>query len=293
MSASTTSPADPPSVKHVLLYGNDHSPWVQAVLLGLREKGIEHTNVMLPPAPLFAESGVLMPAARIDDGPWRHDSERILVALGYSPVKPEDRATLLASFGMTALRRADSAWGFWHRFSLVRDGDPAFAHRLWHQLWRPFSMLYFFTLIRFARRRFAPATREQLIAILSRWQERLGAESPFLGGAAPDTTDFQLFGLVQMCASIPGLAFDVVRHEPELEGLRGWIGAMHARFDGYPHLYTGPSFAPEQPPVAPAPLSERVAYWCGSALMWLGLPVTLPLVLYFVRRVRAKGLVSE
>ena len=52
---------------HVWLYGNDHSPWVQSVLLGLHEKQIPHTVELAPPLSVFRSSGVLMPAAKIDE----------------------------------------------------------------------------------------------------------------------------------------------------------------------------------------------------------------------------------
>jgi hypothetical protein len=59
---------------------------VQALLLGLHQKKIGHTLVTVPPLSLFQSSGILMPAARIDDGPWMLDSERILVEIGFSEV---------------------------------------------------------------------------------------------------------------------------------------------------------------------------------------------------------------
>jgi hypothetical protein len=40
---------------HVTVYGNDHSPWVQAVLLGLDEADIPWTLVAAPPPGLLFE----------------------------------------------------------------------------------------------------------------------------------------------------------------------------------------------------------------------------------------------
>jgi glutathione S-transferase len=276
--------------KHVWVYGNDHSPWVQAVLLGLHEKGIPYTLVTSPPLSVFLGSGVLMPAARIDDGPWLLDSGRILAELGFSKVEPDERRALQAIFLSGAMRRSDDPWKFWQRFSYVRDGHPVIARRLGNQLWRPFSMLYFFTLIRVGRRAWPSPTTGELIRQYGFWQERLVSGAEFLGGSAPDTVDLQLFGLVQMCASIPGPSFAVLRREPELQRLRIWIEAMQSRFSDYPRLYSAPHFAPELPEIEPAPALERLSYWCGAALMWIALPITLPTVLYYVRRVRKKGL---
>jgi glutathione S-transferase len=275
---------------HVQVYGNDHSPWVQAVMLGLHEMGIPYTLVTVPPLSVFLRSGVLMPAARIDDGPWILDSGRILAELGFSKVGADERRALQAIFLSGAMRRTDDAWRFWHRFSYVRDGHPLIARRLWNQLWRPFSMLYFFTLIRIGRRARPAPTTDQLIRQFGFWQDRLAADSAFLGGRTPDTVDLQLFGLVQMCASIPGPSLALLREDAALQRLRKWIEAMQSRFADYPHLYSAAYFLPALPEVEPAPFLERFFYWCGAALMWIALPITLPLALYFVRRVRRKGL---
>lgn len=51
------------------LYGNDHSPWVQAVLLGLHEKGIAHTLVMLPPLSVF-QLPIPRPHSKSPSGAW-------------------------------------------------------------------------------------------------------------------------------------------------------------------------------------------------------------------------------
>ena len=50
------------------VYGADHSPWVQAVLLGLREKGIEHKEHLLPPPAVFRKWGILMRALTVCAG---------------------------------------------------------------------------------------------------------------------------------------------------------------------------------------------------------------------------------
>ncbi len=293
MPSTTPISAEPPLPRHVLVYGNDHSPWVQAVLLGLHEKGIDHTLVLAPPLSVFVRSGVLMPAARIDDGPWALDSERILVSLGFSGVTDDERRALQTVFGAGALRRTDDAWAFWRRFSFVRDGARGLLPRLWHQFWRAFSIFYFFVLIRLLGRRLGRATRAEIVEALARWQGRLDGAAPFFGGTTPDTVDLQLFGLVQMYGSIPGPPLEALRDAPELERLRAWVSAMQQRFDTYDHLYTATVFEPRCAPIRPAPLAERLAYWLGAATMWLALPITTPLALYFASRVRRTGMLRD
>jgi hypothetical protein len=204
-------------------------------------------------------------------------------------VPPAERRALRLAFGSAALRRTDAPWTFWQRFSRVRDGQPDAVRRLWNHFWRAFSIFYFFVAIRIARRARRPKD-ETWLRELSSLQERLGSDADFFAGSAPDTTDLQLFGLVQMCASIPGVPLSVLRESPELGRLREWVGAMQRRSAGYDHLYSAQHFEPRQPEIASAAPLERLAFWIGAAAMWLAIPVTLPAALYLMRRVRKKGL---
>jgi glutathione S-transferase len=275
---------------HVWVYGNDHSPWVQAVLLGLHQKKIAHTLVTVPPLSVFLNSGILMPAAKIDGDPWLLDSERILVKLGFSEVEPDARRALQVVFGSGAMRRADDPWQFWHRFSFARDGHPMRPRRLWNHFWRSFSIFTFFTLITMGRRARPSPTPDELAREFSFFQERLVPGAEFLGGGAPDTVDLQLFGLVQMCASIPGPSLAVLREDATLQRLQEWVETMQRRFSDYTHLYSALDFEPKRPEVESAPALERAFYWLGATLMWIAFPITLPTVLYFARRVRKKGM---
>lgn len=283
------SSADVPS--HVRLYGNDHSPWAQGVILGLHERGIDHMLVTVPPFAVLRESGVLMPAASLDGGPWMLDSEAILVAVGFSQVTREERHALEAVFASAALDRTDPAFRFWHRFSWARDERPTLPGRLWNHFWRAFSIFYFFTLISLARQRVPRPTLDARQEQFTALQRRLAPDADFFGGDAPDTVDFQLFGLVQMCASLPGPSLEVLQRAPELARLRRWAEAMQRRFAHHDHLYTARSFEPLCPAIARSTALERAAFWLGAVTMWLAWPITLPTTLFFVRQVRKKGLV--
>jgi glutathione S-transferase len=280
------------SPKHVTVYGNDHSPWVQAVLLGLHDRGIAHTLVTVPPLRVFLDSGVLMPAAQIDDGAWRLDSAAILAALGYSEVAEEDARSLRRLFASSALRRTDDAWAFWSRFSFARDGHPNGLRRHWNHFWRAFSILYFFTLIRVGGPRMAPRDSESGRKALRTLQARLPGAHPFFGGDAPDTVDLQLFGLVQMFSSIPVPELAILQKDPELECLRRWVGEMQRRFSGYGHLYAAADYEPVLPTPPGARGTERIAFWLGALAMWLAFPITLPLVAIYAGRVRKTGRVG-
>jgi hypothetical protein len=93
-----------------------------------------------------------------------------------------------------------------------------------------------------------------------------------------------------MFGSIPGRSLAVLQGDPKLPRLREWIGTMQRRFSSYEHLYTGPHFEPHLPAIERCPLYERPFFWLGCALMWLAFPLTLLTSLYFVRRVRRRGL---
>jgi len=184
------------------------------------------------------------------------------------------------------MRRTDDPWKFWVRFSYDRDGHPRMHGRLWNHFWRSFSVLYFLTIITQGRRGRAAPTRERLVRYFAFFQERLAPGAEFLGGTAPGTADLQLFGLVQMCASIPGPSLAVLRQEPTLQRLREWVESMQRRAVDYPRLYSALDFEPKCPVMQEAPALERLSYWVGSAFMWAALPVTLPTVLHFARKVQ-------
>jgi glutathione S-transferase len=275
--------------KHVTVYGNDHSPWVQAVLLGLHDRGVAHILVTVPPLRIFLDSGVLMPAAQIDDGPWMLDSAAILAELGYSKVGTEDVRSLQRLFASSALRRTDQAWTFWSRFSFARDGHPNVLRRHWNHFWRAFSILYFFTLIRVGGPKLAPRDPDTGRKAMLALQARLSGTDPFFGGGAPDTLDLQLFGLVQMFSSVPVPELAILQNDPELGRLRRWVAEMQQRFSDYGHLYSAADYEPAMPPPSMSSFTERVAFWLGALTTWLAFPITLPLVAIYARRVRRTG----
>lgn len=275
---------------HVWVYGNDHSAWTQAVLLGLHEQGIPHTLVTVPPLSVFLFSGVMMPAAKLDDAPWLLDSERILVELGFSELRPDARVAMQKVFLSSGLRRVDHPWDFWRRFSYVKDGHPWPPRRLWNHFWRAFSMFYFSIVIPVGSRMRPRTEPEQLFQEFAFFQERLEPGSEFLGGDEPDTMDFQLFGQVQQSASIPGPSLAVLRDHPGLERLRDWIEAMQRRFSDYSHLYTARDFEPKLPSMDQSSTADRIFYWTGAAVMWISFPLTLPTVAYMAWRVSRKRL---
>ena len=76
-------------INYAEVYGIDHSPWVQAVLLGLTEKGIDWHLTSVPPLQTFFKWGVLMPVASLDAKSWKRESS-LLTDMGFEPVIESD-----------------------------------------------------------------------------------------------------------------------------------------------------------------------------------------------------------
>lgn len=273
----------------IRVYGGDHSPWVQSVLLGLHLKKIPHDVVTFPPFPVFLRSGVLMPVVSIDGGPWHHDSTRILEELGFSgKARGDDRMLAGALRGGT--NRTDSAWTFWRRWSLVREHRGRVPARMLRSALRSFTVLYFYLTLGLVGRRFGHSSEDDIRRSWRRWEGRLVENGhAFLGGDEPNLVDLQLFGALQCHCSIPVPPIAVLQTDPSLPRVREWIASMQRLFEDYPHLYSGVDFEPPLPAPAPAPLHEQVSFWLGSVVTILAFPVTVPLWYFYMRHVRSSG----
>jgi len=268
------------------VYGGDHSPWVQAVLLGLHDARIPHSLTSLPPLETFLKSGVMMPAARIDDGPWQLESADILRNVGFKPITDEQMHLVRGAWqGVT--RRTDSAALFWGGFSLAGDCNPSFVHRVVNNFFRSFVTLYFFLLIRtlvlFVRSDDPENFGNQFLP----FEEMLEASgAPFLCGQEPNTLDFELFGVIQCHCSIYVPPVTALQSDSRLGKLRAWIGNMQERFKDYDHLYSGAYFAPHSgPPTWASPL-QRTVFWLGAVFMIAIFPVSVPLIAFLAIRNR-------
>ena len=280
-----------PSVKQVELYGQDHSPWVQAVLLGLHEKKIAYTLTTAPPLPVIFKWGVLMPAARLDGAPWRIESSDLLQAMGFDATTPEEMAAIRKAW-LGVAWRARHPRRFFAAASRINDPNPSPVRRVARQFVRAFVVVYFFLLLRFVRAAGLQPDPDDFADQFLYWERRLAdAGSAFLGGSRPNACDLFLFGMVQCHCSMPSPPLPVLQNDPRLGLTRAWIGAMHRHFAGYPHCYSGSDFEPHLPAPQPAAPGERAAFWAGFGLTILLTPVTVPamvlLALRVPRRVRA------
>jgi hypothetical protein len=260
------------------------------VLLGLDEKNISHTLTTTPPLAVFLKWGVMMPAARIDGAPWQLDSADMLRQVGYQEVSREDlQAVHNAWLGVT--HRARSAPRFFSVTSRSHDPDPSTRRRLCKQFLRSFVVLYFYLLLKFVTHTGIQPDPEDFAEQFLHWERKLeGSPGPYLGGDAPNTLDFMLFGVVQCHSSIPVPPLAALRKDARLRLVRSWISEMQKRFAHYPHLYSGAYFEPRSAQPRPATGLEQAAFWLGVAVMILAFPVTVPLVLFLAKRVPREGL---
>lgn len=273
-------------VAQVDVYGVDHSPWVQAVLLGLHAAGIPHSLTSIPPLETFRASGVTMPAASIDGGHWQLESADILRNVGYEPITDE-QMRLVRGAWQGVMHRADSAALFWGAFSLAGDRSPVPIRRLANNFLRSFVTFYFFLLIRSAPL-FTPRKEpEDYGAQFLPFESMLATSgSSYLSGDAPDTLDFLLFGIIQCHCSIYVPPVTALQSDPRLTSLRAWIGRMQERLVGYPHLYSGIFFPPHVSPPAWSSAWDRAAFWIGGLAMLALFPVTVPLIVILAIRNR-------
>jgi hypothetical protein len=260
------------------VYGVNHSPWVQAVLLGLHDARIPHSLTSLPPRETFLKSGVMMPAARIGDGAWQLESADILRDVGFESISQEHMRLVRGAWQGVA-HRADSAALFWGGFSLAGDRNPSIFRRLVNNFLRSFVTLYFYLLIRTMVLLVRPQDPEDAGSQFLPFEEMLEASgAPYLCGQEPNTLDFLLFGIIQCHCSIYVPPVTALQSDSRLGKLRAWLGTMQQRFKDYDHLYSGAYFAPHSKPPTWASPAARTAFWLGAGFMIATFPVTVPLV---------------
>lgn len=270
----------------VQLYGQDHSPWVQAVLLGLHEKNIAYQLTTAPPLAVLCNWGVLMPAARWDGAPWRIEATGLLQAIGFEATTP-DELTAIRKAWLGVTSRVRDPRRFFAAASRIRDPHPSPLRRLARHFVRGFVAFYFFVLVRFVRAAGLQPDPDDFADQFLYWERRLAdVGSELLGGGRPNACDLLLFGMVQCHCSLPTPPVHVLQEDPRLGRMRAWIGAMQVHFAGFPHCYSGAYFTPHSRAPEPASPRERAAFWMGLGLTILLSPITVPLVAILAWRVR-------
>ena len=266
------------------IYGHNHSPWVQAVLLGLHEKKIKYTLYQTPPFEILKIWGVYMPAAALDGNSWEVESSKILKKIGFNKVSEQDiRAAQDAWKGV--LHRPDNPFKFFSAWAHACDLNLPFLKSLINSFLLSFTCFYMFLLINIIKVRFNMKDPENFGDQYLFWEkELLESDGSFIDGLNPGTRDFLLFGVIQCHSSLPVPALKALQKDERLFNLRNWILKMHERFEDYPHLYSGEFFEPNLPLPKSSSFLQRIFFYFGIIIMFLAFPITLPLALFLMKK---------
>ena len=268
------------------LYGNDHSPWVQSVLLCLYDKNINYNLRVIPTLSLLFKSGVMMPAMRDDNYKWKLDSVEILQILGNDSISSSEKKLIFKTW-QGVQHRVDNPLKFFYAFSLCKGFHNNKLFNLYNHALRPLTSIYFFTLLNIIKTKIRKFTiNENFFDQYVYWNNKLISKgSNFFGGDTLNIIDYQLFGVIQCHCSIPySPLIKTLQENTELDYLRKWISNMHIKFADYPHLYSADYFNPKQKIIQKASIIEKITYWSGLATFLLMLPFTIVLILFLLIR---------
>lgn len=266
------------------LYGNDHSPWVQSVLLFLYDKNINYNLRTIPTLSLLFKSGVMMPAMKNESNKWELDSAEILQKLGNDSITSSEKKLIFKTW-QGVQHRVDSPLTFFYAFSLCKGFHNNKLFNLYNHALRPLTSIYFFTLLSIIKIKIRKFTiDEKFIDQYTYWNNKLSEQgTKFFGGDALNIIDYQLFGVIQCHCSIPySPLIKILQKNQELEHLREWISNMQFKFADYPHLYSADYFSPKQKKIEKASFIERGAYWCGLIGFIAIFPITLLLLTFLL-----------
>ena len=269
----------------VKVYGFTHSPWVQAVLLALRDKEIEYELYVRPSYEVFKKWGVYMPAVSIDDGPWEIESTEILTKLGYKPILDDELKAANNSW-QGVLHRTDNPFRFFLHFARGGQISRSLVNNTISNFLLSFVAFYMFMLINIGKWRLKQKEPENFGDQFMYWENVLdSSEGPFMDGMKPGSKDLVMFGIIQCHASIPVPALNSLLNDQRLINLRKWVNTMQNYFKEYPHLYTAKFFKSDVSEANSANLFQIVSFFFGLIVMVLAFPITIPLVLMLMSRV--------
>jgi len=268
------------------LYGNDHSPWVQSVLLYLYDNNINYNLRTIPTLSLLLKSGVMMPAIRLNSYKWKLDSTEILQTFGNDSVSSSEKQLIFKTW-QGVQHRVDNPFMFFYAFSLCKGFQNNALFNLYNHALRPLTSIYFFTLLSIIKIKIRKFTiNEKFLDQYAYWNNKLLTQGTnFFGGNSLNIIDYQLFGIIQCHCSIPYFPLvKTLQEDQELDCLRKWISNMHVKFANYPHLYSANYFNPKQKIIQKASFLEKITYWSGFVTLLLMLPFTIVLILILLMR---------
>ncbi len=272
--------------QHVTLFGTDHSPWTQAVVLSLVARGI---RPRLQPYPTslggFFRHGLVMPVCGFPDGTSASDSVSILKRLDgqvheekYCDFRHDQRELEKLFFSYVMDRAGTGRWvSFVSAWSRKIDApNTALSVAIRALLCWYFVVLIWLGRFQFVRSGVSPKNPERLRSLLQNWVNKLGDRS-FFKGSEPGPTDFGLLGQLECMASGPtDWTLPIVN---EQSVLMAWLGRMHAVVEGYPVVHSRRFIEPSLClPRATDVESAWFVLWFGvwPTLLW---KITVPFLL--------------
>ena len=268
------------------VYGFSHSPWVQAVLLALFDKKVDHILYQNPPLEVFKQWGVYMPAISINNEPWEVESIKILKKFDYEEINSEELDAVNKAW-QGVLYRTNNPLKFFSSFARGGQTSGRFFNDIKSNFLLSFVALYMFTLINIGKQTLKQKEPDDFGNQFMYWENVLiSSGSPFMDGMEPGIRDLVMFGIVQCHASIPVPALDALLNDERLDNFRTWIVTMQKRFKGYPYLYSANFFESEASFPSNASLFYRVVFFSGLLVMILGFAFTIPLILLLMKRVQ-------
>ena len=267
------------------VYGFTHSPWVQAVLLALYDKEIDHDLYIRPPYEVFKKWGVYMPVVSLNEEPWEIESTEILMKLGYKPILAEElKAANNAWQGV--LHRTDNPFKFFLNFANGGQISGSLINNTVNNFLLSFVAFYMFMLINIGKWTLKQKEPDNFGNQFLYWGSILHAsKGPFIDGEKPGTRDFILFGIVQCHSSSPVPALESLLNDERLKNLRTWIFTMQKRFQEYPYLYSIKYFEFNASQPKSAGIFQMGVFFIGLFIMFLLLPISIAAVLKLMSKV--------
>ena len=266
------------------LYGVQHSPWVQGVLLGFHIRQVPYVLVTCPISWRgYLERGLIMPECHWPDGTLTVDSFEILNELERRyPLKCHslprlsereqgalERLFLSYVLGRTAGSKKVAFIAAWSR---MPSGQGAgFA-----SISRAFMCLYFWALIFFGRhvarqRRFDPDNFDEFARQLKYWSSHL-EDTNYISGDVVGLLDIALFGQVQCMASgLTDETFPILKSHPQF---MDWIKRMQTATPDYSNDFSNRLTGFGTKAVS-ASFGDQILFWVGLLLALCAFPLTL------------------
>ena len=91
---------------------------------------------------------------------------------------------------------------------------------------------------------------------------------------------------MQCHSSIPVPPLDALLKDERLKALRSWISKMQDHFIDYPFLYSTTFFEPRIDTKSHS-LLQRIIFFFGLSVMFITIPVSVPMVLLLMAKVKS------